>query len=96
MTQQTASTRAAGPPVSEEAAPAPARPDDAIGGEVRIGRGAAPPLLRWFNYAVYLSAVAYLLIFWPATGYHPMVLVFAAALAGWLAFIFIKERPPEP
>lgn len=76
--------------------PAPPPPSDAIGGEVRIGRGGAPPFFRWFNYAVFLAAIAYLVVYWPDTGHHWTALFFAALMAGWLVFIFVKKRPPEP
>ncbi len=73
-----------------------AQHDDPIGGEVRIGRGAAPSFLRWFNYAMYVAAIAYLVVFWPDTGYHPVVIAFAGLLAAWLAYIFFGRKPAEP
>lgn len=70
--------------------------DDPIGGEVRIGSGRAPAFVRWFNYGVYVAAIAYLLIFWPDTDYHPVVIGFAALLGLWLAYIVIGRKPAEP
>ena len=70
--------------------------DDAIGGEVRIGRGAAPPFMRWFAYAVYVAAALYLVVFWPDTGYHPTIIIFTALLVGWLAYIYLGKKPAEP
>jgi hypothetical protein len=73
-----------------------ARNDDPIGGEVRIGSGRAPAFLRWFNYAVYAAAIAYLIAFWPDTGYHPLVIAFAVLLTAWLAYIYFARKPAEP
>jgi hypothetical protein len=67
-----------------------------IGGEVRIGRGPAPAFLRWFNYGAYLSAIFYLIVFWPDTGYHPVPLICAGVLAVWLAYIYFARKPAEP
>ena len=67
-----------------------------IGGEVRIGQGRAPAFLRWFNYAIYLAAIAYLAVFWPDTGLHPAVIIFAGVLSVWLAYVVIGRKPPEP
>jgi len=72
------------------------RNDEPIGGEVRIGNGRAPAFLRWFNYGIYAAAIAYLLVFWPDTGYHPIVILFAALLSIWLAYIVIRRKPAEP
>lgn len=69
--------------------------DEPVGGEVRIGSGRAPAFMRWFNYATYLAAIAYLVVFWPDTGHHPIVLVFAALLTLWLAYIFVGRKPAE-
>ena len=70
--------------------------DHPIGGEVRIGRGAAPRFLRWFNYAAYISAIANLIVFWPDTGYHPVPMIVAVVLAVWLAYIYFARKPAEP
>ncbi|MEK7215478.1 MAG: hypothetical protein AAB289_07785 [Chloroflexota bacterium] len=83
-------------PAPTGASPAAPPPNDAIGGEVSIGRGAAPPFLRWFNYGVFVAAIAYLVVFWPDTGFHWTAPFFAVLMAGWLAFIVLKKRPPEP
>lgn len=73
-----------------------ARNDDLIGVEVRIGSGRPPAFLRWFNYAIYAAAIAYLIAFWPDTGYHPVVIIFAVLLAAWLAYIYLGRKPAEP
>lgn len=70
--------------------------DKPIGGEVRIGSGRAPALLRWFNYAIYAAAIAYLLVFWPDTGHHPVIIVFAGLLTAWLAYVYFGRKPAEP
>jgi len=70
--------------------------DDPIGGEVRIGSGRAPAFVRWFNYGIYVAAIAYLLVFWPDTGYHPVIIALAALLGLWLAYIAIGRKPAEP
>lgn len=75
---------------------APPAPDGAVGGEVGIGRGAAPPFFRWFNYGVWVAAPLYLVVFWADTGFHWTAPFFAVVMTGWLAFIFVKKRPPEP
>lgn len=79
-----------GEPAAQNALDAP------IGGEVRIGHGQPPAFLRWFNYAMYLAAIAYLVVFWLDAGYHPAVIVFAGLLSAWLAYIFIGRKPAEP
>lgn len=70
--------------------------DEPIGGEVRIGSGRAPAFVRWFNYGVYVAAIAYLIVFWPDTGHHPVIIVFAGLLTLWLVYIVITRKPAEP
>ena len=88
--------RPAGPSHGQAAAPSPPEPEAPFGGEVRLAQGAAPPLLRWFNYAMYLAAIAYLVVFWADTGYHPIVIVFAGLLSAWLVYVFVAKKPVEP
>ena len=63
---------------------------------MRIGQGPAPGFLRWFNYAMFLAAIAYLVVFWPDTGYHPVVILCAGLLSAWLAYIVFGKKPAEP
>ncbi|MBI4498233.1 MAG: hypothetical protein HY689_10075 [Chloroflexi bacterium] len=77
--------------------PPPAQANDAVGGEVRIGMGRAPGWVRWFNYAVYVACIAYLVVVFPPDGRgYGIQLAFAAVVAAWLVYIFVGKRPPEP
>lgn len=68
---------------------------EAIGGEIRIGQGAAPPFLKWFNYLMFVVAAVYLLANPVSEGYLISV-VFALVTFGWLLYIFVQKKPPEP
>ncbi|MBI2886463.1 MAG: hypothetical protein HYY02_04570 [Chloroflexi bacterium] len=89
-----------GSPLGERP-PAPARPaggpaGDELADGIRIGRGPAPGFMRWLAYGVYLAGALYLLVYWPDTGYSPVVLVAALLLLAWVAYIWVGKRPPEP
>ena len=83
-------------PTGDGGPPQQLLPEDAVGGEVRVGHGPAPAFLRWFNYSVFVASILYLVVFWPDTGYHPVVPVFAALLSLWLVYIFVAKKPAEP
>ena len=75
----------------------PAPPaDDAIGGELRIGAGRAPGWVRWFNYAMFVACILYLVAVFPPDGRgYGIQLAGAAVVAAWLGYIFVGKRPPE-
>lgn len=66
-----------------------------IGGEVRVSFGAAPRVLRWIGYVVYVWAIVYLLVH-PSIEYRIIILIFAGILGAWLLFYGLTKRPPEP
>ena len=75
---------------------APLSSDEPIGGEVRVGQGAPPAFMRWFNYGVWVAAILYLIVFWPDSSYHWTLPAFAVLMIGWLVYIFVGKRPSEP
>jgi hypothetical protein len=68
---------------------------DAIGGEIRVGRGVAPRWLRWWGYFLHVWAVIYILVH-PSVGRREIILVAAVLIAAWLVFYALTKRPSEP
>jgi hypothetical protein len=86
------------PAVDEEEITGEAVPDDPdlIGGEVKVGGGPAPAWMRYFNWAIWVWAIAYLVTNLVGGFGLPILLFFAAAMASWLIYIIVRKKPPEP
>ncbi len=84
--------RTSAKPTGGSSSPLPPEP---FGGEVRVRAGAPPRWLRWFNYALYLFAIVYMVVNRGDEG-SVIVLAFVAVTSLWLVYIVATRRPPEP
>ena len=94
MTTTSGSPQGPGQDQGQHAPPA----EEAIGGEVRIGRGGGVAWLRYWYYLVYLWMVLYLVgtLVVDDMEYAWIVAAFAGMLTAWLVYIAWRKKPPEP
>ena len=84
---------------SGEADPEPQSADqqdqeEPIGGEIRVGQGGTPSLIRWTIYLLHIWAVVYLLVH-PSVPHREILLALGALVGAWLVFFALTKRPPE-